>query len=303
MMQSIDVGERPVHVVPLDGPYLPVIIADRNPQSLGIFSFSSSESIPGPRICTLQLPDLRPGERLGWCDLVVSQLPHKSEGHFRADPEHRMIALTRRILGPDCNYTSVLLIPCAALRAQMSAAMSAQGVTSRAPSNSGALPPVPIVPWRDWGPPACLHLRSEVRPAGQRTPAMITMLPFGSRMPLVVSTNTSPIRASICVVDINPLAARYANSILRRTVTARDSADESPEAPKAIVAPEDMERVLPGVTVDPECSAIPHAIYRFELPVSPTQRPLGHTIRRVQMNMTGFTVTVSSACSSFSVWI
>ena len=299
MMQSIDVGERPVHVVPLDGPYLPMIIADRNPQSLGIFSFSPS--IPGPRICTLQLPDLRPGERLGWCDLVVSQLPPKSEGHFHADPEHRMIALTRRILGPDCNYTSVLLIPYAALCAQMNAAISAQGV--RALSDSGALPPVPIVPWRDWGPPACLHLRLEVRPAGQRTPAMITMLPFGSRMPLVVSTNTYPIRASICVVDINPLAARYANSILRRRRTARDSADESPGSPMAIVAPEDMERVLPGVTVDPECSVIPHIIYRLELPVSPTERPLGHTIRRVQMNMTGFTVTVSSACLSFSVWI
>ncbi|KAM5536880.1 hypothetical protein V8D89_009427 [Ganoderma adspersum] len=251
--------------------------------SLDIHSFSPS--VPDPRICTLQLPDLLPGESPGLCHLVASQVSQTHEGHFRADPEPRMIALTYHIRGPaDSIHTSILLIPCAILHTQAHAAMSMQAVSAR--SDAGGPSPVRVVPWKDWGPSACLHLRVPVRPEESVSRSTI-LIPHGSRMPLVISYSANPNHASIYVVDINPLAARYARSVLRGT--AAQGVDESP-GETAIVAPEDMERVLPGV-VEPECSAIPYAVYRFELPDSPTEWPNGHTIRRVQMNMTGFTVT------------
>ena len=47
--------------------------------------------------------------------------------------------------------------------------------------------------------------------------------------------------------------------------------------------------VLPGI-VDPSCSKIPYAVYRFKLPYDPEQ---WEKIHLVVMSMTGFTVKVS----------
>ncbi|PIL34975.1 hypothetical protein GSI_02762 [Ganoderma sinense ZZ0214-1] len=254
---------------------------------LAVHSFSAS--IPNP-ICILRLPDIPPGEPDGLYELVASQLLQTSEGYFRPDPEHSIVAVSRRIREGDDASGSFLLIPCGALRAQARSGVSSQGITTAADSAGGphmtvAAPQVRVVIWEDWGPTACLHLRLPVD--YQHFITHSSWLPFGSRMPLVVPDSADVNRTSICVFELNPLAARYARSLV-----AGRTKDESELRATAIVAPEDLESVLPGVSVDPDCSAIPYAVYRFALSDSPTEEPRGDwPIRRVQMDMTGFTVT------------
>ena len=59
---------------------------------------------------------------------------------------------------------------------------------------------------------------------------------------------------------------------------------------KATAIVEDIGAALSGV-IDPECSAIPYVVYRFQLPYMPWEFP----IVAVRMSMTGFTVTVSAS--------
>ncbi|PIL34979.1 hypothetical protein GSI_02766 [Ganoderma sinense ZZ0214-1] len=218
-----------------------------------------------------------------------------------ADPDLSMVVLKRHIGNLDGSlggeHTSYLLIPFSVLRAQAHRASTTRkdSESARTDPDGGEepwttmsqLPVQAAVPWKDWGPRACLHLRLPVRPEGT-----IPCLPFSSRLPLVVSDSTNLDRASIFVFDINPLAARHAKRILAER--GRDHGRNSEGT--AIVAPEDLEGVLPRGAVDPECSAIQYVVYRFALPCSPTptEGPArnGRAIRMVRMNMTGFTITL-----------
>ena len=117
------------------------------------------------------------------------------------------------------------------------------------------------------------------------------MVPFGSRLPLVVFDSPSFRRASVYVLDVNPVAARPQRQAL---AVAHGGGSRGPRktGAKAMAVAGRVDRVLRDV-VDPECARFPFAAYRFELPYTPQDWRVGHVIQSVVMSMTGFTVKVS----------
>ncbi|KAI1790003.1 hypothetical protein LXA43DRAFT_540985 [Ganoderma leucocontextum] len=276
VISRIDVGTQSVpDVIRLDSSRL--LVTRKPPESPYLHIYSISPSAPNRPMCTLQLPGLNSGERLMGYKISSSLRPPALEGHFRADPLLSILVLTCRIRGPEGEYITHLLIPSTTLLAQVDAALDSPD--SREHPDT---PPVPV-PWKDWGPHGCLRLH--VHLASGHVPddiALIpSLIPSGSRMPLVWFEDPNVKRASVYVFEINPLAARHA-----RLLAARSDGSQA----TAVVG--DVEAALPGV-VDPECSAIPYVVYRFRLPYSPLERHHWHRIRSVDMSMTGFTVRVS----------
>ncbi|KAM5541132.1 hypothetical protein V8D89_005061 [Ganoderma adspersum] len=281
-----DVGTRLVHVVPLGHPYLLVIPKTfEDYPHLNIYSIPTSDT-PNHIICTLRLPseNLEPDERVVWHEVYSGDRPYTSGGHFRADLSLSMVVLTFYIRGPQGDHETHYLVPRATFLTQIRAAESRQIDTDtdsgKAAAQSGSVESVPV-PWADWGPQGCLRLRLSY--ARSRRAMLI---PFGSRMPLVVfDDGPESGSASVFVFDISPLAARRTRQLVAGSGT--DS-----ESTRGIV--ENIGEVLPGV-VDPDCSRIPFVAYRFKLPDDPGEWQFGHTIRSVVMSMTGFTVKFAAA--------
>ncbi|KAM5543322.1 hypothetical protein V8D89_003196, partial [Ganoderma adspersum] len=264
VISRIDVGSWPVHVIPLDHPYL-LVLPDVKPYpDFRIYTFAASAQ-PSSHICTLRLPDLDPAQHILWHHICTSRRPPPSEGSFRADPAHWMIAFVLRSNLGRQRFTTYLLIPRATLSAQIRAAEARDVVSELS------------VPWQDWGSRGCLRLRL------RRTPfrCILRLVPFGSRMPFVAFEPSSFQSGSVYVFDLNPLAARRE----RQAVLSSQCGGLGSECRTTAVV-EDVEEALPGV-VDPECSAIPYVVYRFDL-----ADVLG--ITAVVMSMTGFMVLVST---------
>ncbi|PIL34951.1 hypothetical protein GSI_02738 [Ganoderma sinense ZZ0214-1] len=251
---------------------LPEISRSLPSQHLNIYRLSTSNASSGPPV-TLQLPDVRlnRGEHVVSYQLLSSRYSPDPEAHFCTDPSHSMIVLTYYIRGQDDEYASHLLIPHSALLAQVK--IMADSTGSPAPLD-GLRGPSPV-PWEDWGALRCLRLRVPLAHPGWVHHT--SLIPWGSRMPVVAFCGTSPV---VYVVDINPFVARHA--LTRRHDL--DSNLESEAAATAIVG--DVETALPGV-FDPDCATIPYVVYRFKIPHS----AWGAAIRVVRMSMTGFTVT------------
>ena len=293
------------------------MVSDRRGPPQFIQVYSTSPSMPPGPVCILQLPTYwqnPAGERfLSWnLQLHTGDDATTPGGHFRADPSSSMVVLSVVFAGTttEGDYTSpyYLLIPHATLSAQIRA--SEERCVPRDHDDDSHNPKpwsqrdrddAPrkrfIAPWSEWVPQGCLHLR------GQRTRGYIQATPFGSRMPLIVfeGPGADISRTSVYVFDVNPLVARHARQVLatRQHAHGEHGLDLVPMG-AAIV--EDVEAVLPGV-VDPECSTIPHVVYRFPLPFSPSEdwQRSRSPIQSVEMNMMGFTVKVrirtSCACS------
>ncbi|KAM5541121.1 hypothetical protein V8D89_005050 [Ganoderma adspersum] len=277
VISRIDVGAWPAHVIPLDHPYLLVLPNVKPYPEFSIYTFATSA--PNSLVCTLQLPELHPAQHISWHDICTSRRPPPSAGHFRADPAHWMIAFALYTGLGRHRLTSHLLIPRATLAAQIRAAEARQRERDAGGGVSES-----SVPWQDWGPRGCLRLRL------LRTPfsGILRLVPFGSRMPFVVFELPTVESRSVYVFDLNPLAARHARQSLSSPSPSRGDGSGPAGAGAGAGAGEiveDVEAALPGV-VDPECSAIPYVVYRFDLPDR-----LG--IRSVVMNMTGFMVVLS----------
>ena len=276
-MQRIDFGTRQVEVVPWGDAHILVTPADAVPPQY-IHLYSLSTPTPNRPLLTLQLPkfDLNPGETLYGVTMKTSLHTSAPGGHFRADPEQSMLLLTHQVLPEDSHpdnmnirSSSHVLIPYATLRRQLDAVT----IESDSADRESSGPPAPIL-WQDWGSRTSLRLR--VRPKrelGADLDDLVTSIPLGSRLPVVVLDGSSS--ASMYVFDIDPLAARYA-----RGMSQGDGSEST-----AIV--EDVEAALPGV-VDPDCAGVPFVVYRFTLP------PSDRWIREVQMSLTGFAVKVSA---------
>ena len=281
-----------VHVVPLDHPYLLVIPKTfEGYPHLNIYSFLSSDN-PSHIVCTLRLPseNLEPEERITWHEVYSGDRPYTSQGHFAADMSLSMVALTFYIRGPQGDHETHYLIPRATFLAQIHAA--ARESLGQSQTDSGNSPvkaqsePV-SVPWADWGPQGCLRLRLSYALSRRAI-----LIPFGSRMPLVVFDGPESRSASVFVFDIGPLAARRRRQVLAAPQDDCESMPELTEPGSTMGIIENVEEVLPGV-VDPECSRIPFVAYRFKIPDDPGEWQFGHTVRSVVMSMTGFTVKVS----------
>ncbi|KAM5542833.1 hypothetical protein V8D89_003497 [Ganoderma adspersum] len=261
VISRIDVGSWPVHVIPLDHPYL-LVLPDVKPYpDFRIYTFATSA--PRSHICMLQLPDLDPTQHILWHHICTSRRPPPSEGSFRANPAHWMIAFALRSNLGRQRFTTYLLIPRATLSAQIRAAEARDVVSELS------------VPWQDWGSRGCLRLRL------RRTPfrCILRLVPFGSRMPFVAFEPSSFQSGSVYVFDLNPLAARRERqAVLSSHWQCGGLGSEC----RTTAVVEDVEEALPGV-VDPECSAIPYVVYRFDL-----ADVLG--ITAVVMGMTGFMV-------------
>ena len=100
------------------------------------------------------------------------------------------------------------------------------------------------------------------------------------------------------VFDVDPLSAHRRSRRRQRLAAhhpeggdSNSNAGDSQPGSTAII--DDIEAVLPGV-VDPECARIPYVAYRFKLPYDPAEWQVGHMIQSMVMNMTGFTVKVST---------
>ncbi|KAM5541124.1 hypothetical protein V8D89_005053 [Ganoderma adspersum] len=278
VISRIDVGIKVVNVVPLEDPYLLIIpdASETYPESLRIYNFSPHD-IPGCRVCALQLPgeNLKPEEYIRSHLIYTGDRPQTSEGHFLPDLSRSVVTLTLYIEGLQVEHeTHYLIVPRTILLAHMQAAESRQTLGT----DSGDR--VHSIPWEDWGPQGCLRLRSRHSPQW----SLLRLVPFGSRFPLVVFDDADSRIASVYVFDINPLAARYQRQILAES---RDDPKAEERGPTAVI--DNIEEVLPGV-VDPQCSSIPYAAYRFKLQYDPTEWPEGHEIRSVVMSTTGFTV-------------
>ncbi|PIL34968.1 hypothetical protein GSI_02755 [Ganoderma sinense ZZ0214-1] len=215
--------------------------------------------------------------------MCTSRHPPVPEGHFHDDPSMSTVVLTHHIdtespTHPTRSRVSHLLIPCAALRAQIRVIFDSD-------SKPDPLAPPRLVPWRDWGPHASLRLMLPVHPHPNHISKYVSLVPYGSRMPVVTFDDAGCTRASVYVFDINPLVARHSKHIL----TQVQSGSGNMTTTTAIV--EDVEAALPGV-VDPENSAIPFVMYRFGIPLPAMVGSTWRVIEAVRMSMTGFTVTV-----------
>ena len=326
-------------IIPLDPPYLllfPAFYAGFTsvPQlhlNLAIYNFMpspspspESEPIPARHVCTLELPPPKPEEPITWSHAHTGDRAEETTGHFRADPSQSIVVLHTCIKSFDSDNESkcntYVLIPRATFASQIRVADSTHS-TQRQDMHSSASPnlPMPVpapvsVPWADWGPRGCLRLRRWSAISQDRA----TLIPFGSRMPMVVFDGPEE-SASVYVFDVNPLVAR---SVLAAPSRRRAAANEDNNRPgnkegqedgegtsdpqSAVVAAlpravtvtglvdrEDIEMVLPGV-VDPECAAIPYVLYRFPLPYpSHEESEVPPEICKVTMSMAGFTVEVS----------
>ena len=267
-----------MHIIPLDDPYL-LVLPDVKPYpDFRIYTFAASA--PRRHICTLQLPNPDPAQRILWHHICTSRRPPPSEGHFRADPAHWMITFALHSDLGGQRLTSYLLIPRATLAAQIRAA-EVRDIASELS--------VPV-PWQDWGPRGCLRLR-------QRRPpfrGILRLVPFSLRMPFVAfePSNSNFQSVSVYVFDLNPRAARPRDehtllaSVFSPQRGGPDFRPGTTTTTKAAVV-EDVEVALPGA-VDPACSAIPYIVYRFALPDA-------LRIRSVAMCMTGFMVLVSAS--------
>ena len=313
-----------VFIIPLDEPYLllfpSVSSATRTPEryaNISIYSFSpspspcpESEHVSGRHVCMLELPPVRPGEHITWSRAHTGDHTAEAAGHFRADPA-RLIVILHICIQPlegggyADEYPTYILIPRATLAAHIRAASS----TLRHSTSRTAHPPV-SVPWAEWGPPGCLRLR----PRSALFQSDAELAAFGSRMPVVVFDGPEEESASVYVFDVNPLVARSVLAARRATGERKEGEDredgdeETPNLergvnilPRAVTVTavvdgsgDIIEEVLPGV-VDPECAAIPYAVYRFPLPFfRGVQAPAAPLICEVTMGMAGFTVKVST---------
>ncbi|PIL34943.1 hypothetical protein GSI_02730 [Ganoderma sinense ZZ0214-1] len=301
VISRINVGTLLVNIIPLDYPYLLVIpkALEAHPQSLAIYNFSRApahESDIEPserRVCTLQLPaeTLEPEERIRSHRIYTGDRPQTREGHFLPDPSHSVVVLTFFIACPhpedprDAERETHLLIPRATLLAHIRAAESESRQSKIQKNNSDAT----AVPWAEWGPHAdgCLRLRGQRRAPWSLTRGLVCV-PCGSRFPLVAFDDPDDECkiASVCVFDVNPLAARRRRQMLARREDGTDDV-RSGEGSTAIV--DDIEEMLPGV-VDADCSRIPWVAYRFRLPYNPEEWPYGHVMDSVVMTMTGFAI-------------
>ena len=313
-----------VSIIPLDEPYLllfpsfspgPTRMPECHP-NLSIYSFfpsasPSSESAPmaGRHVCTLELPTPRPGEHVTWSRAHSGdRRADETTGHFRTDPSRSIVVLYINIqpIEGDSDddrdeYASYLLIPRATLAAQIRAAESTWDHLDGKLGDT-ANPPMLSVPWADWGPSGCLRLRP-------RNPLFyddVDLTAFGSRMPVVMFDGPEKKSASVYVFDVNPLVAR--SVLAARSTTGDEEKKDEREVPDltvdgdalfrpvnatAVVDREDIEEVLPGI-VDPDCAAIPYAVYRFPLPhYEGAELPVLPEIREVTMSLAGFTVEVS----------
>ena len=248
--------------------------------------YDLSPSIPDHPLCAVQLPNLtlNSGERILDRGMSTSHHPRIPEGHFRTDPSMSMVVLRHYIEGPERQErASYLLIPRAALLTQIRKLVGSAHASPHEPPT--------LIPWTDWGPRACLRLRAPPR----RRFDPIFLVPYGSQMPMLVFDDPERTRASVYVLDINPLSARHALHTARTAQqSASPSGSEDMLTPTAVVV--DVETALPGI-VDPGCAAIPFVVYRFPLPLPPPDGPArwasASRICAVRMSMTGFTVTVS----------
>ncbi|PIL34955.1 hypothetical protein GSI_02742 [Ganoderma sinense ZZ0214-1] len=204
-------------------------------------------------------------------------------GHFRADPSLSMVVLTYKGRGAHGALTTHLLIPLTTILAQIRRAVAPQCEGATADDSEQVPQPPPSaptpVPWEDWGAGGCLRLR--LPNGAYRMLPKPHVIPFSSRIPIVVYHDDRFRSVSIYVVDINPLAARHA------------LATRSHGSAQATAVVEDEEGTLPGV-VDPECSAIPYVVYHFPLPDVPPERPMGYRIWSVETTMTGFAISLTN---------
>ena len=326
-------GEALISVVPLDEPYLLLLPSTRMPRldqntdpSVRIYSFfpSSSKSLAGRHVCTLQLLPTPPGEHMLWSEARTGDRTEETTGHFRADPSRSVVALYTVLAGTDIEnnieYATCLLVPRTTLSAHIHAAESTSGQTdpggdhdvgSEATPDEPEPEPTPLsVPWADWGPRGCLRLHLRGPRLGSLYKGFWT--PFGSRLPVAIFDGPQNASASMYVFDVNPFVVRSLERDRVRTAPRRgrdgseldskgvnvdhDDADASvprPAGAGATAVVEDIEEALPGV-VDPECAAILYAVYRFPLPYSRLGLgPVTPGIRRAMMSMAGFTVQVS----------
>ncbi|PIL34974.1 hypothetical protein GSI_02761 [Ganoderma sinense ZZ0214-1] len=278
--QRIDLGATDQTFVELDDAFILVLPRHSDSGSehhLSVYSLTPSAS--SHPLCFLELPPvtLSQGERLVDHIVGTSRHPAAPEGHFQVDPSMSMVVVAHYIESeetwptPNPYRITQLLIPCATLLNQI------RLVVDLDPASFG--PPV-LVPWQGWGLHGSLRLLMPVYPHPDELGYSISMVPYGSRMPLVTFDDPGYTRASVYVFDINPLTARHA-----RLALAAQSESGARTTATAIV--EDVEAALPGV-VDPDIKGIPFVVYRFELP---PQRPDWPMIRAVRMSMTGFTVT------------
>ncbi|PIL34981.1 hypothetical protein GSI_02768 [Ganoderma sinense ZZ0214-1] len=269
MVSRIEFGTQPVEVLSWDDTYLLVIPVDFDAsQRLDIYSIA--QSVPSLPLRTLQLPDfnLNHGESVVLHKMNSSFYSSAPEGHFRADPSQCMVVLMHHVRGESGDeYASHLLIPYATLRPQIDAMCNSMD------SDSNCNPPLSLasVPWQDWGANGCLRLRVP------HSIHHIRLIPSGSRIPIVAYEGPFE---SVYMIDLNPLAARHSHG------QRRADSDLGYTEGKATAVVDDVDAALPGV-VDPECSAIPYVVYRFQLPYMPWEHP----IRAVRTSMTGFTVT------------
>ncbi|PIL34965.1 hypothetical protein GSI_02752 [Ganoderma sinense ZZ0214-1] len=291
----IDLATRPMHVVLLDPSYLLVTPRDDCPRSRYLTIFSISPTVPSRPLCTLQLPGdhkVDPEQPLSLFTMVMSPSSSPPGGHFRADPSMSMVVLTYEgWQGAHGILTTYLLIPFTTILAQIRPVAPHRGggatADEQVPHPAPYDPPAPI-PWEDWGARGCLRLRPQTGAYAMLPQPRV--IPFSSRIPIVVYHDPLFRNVSIYVVDINPLAARHASSQAR-------AAHESDRGATAVAVVEDVEGALPGV-VDPECSAIPYVVYRFPLrDVSGPRwngRPLRCSIWLVEMTMTGFALSLTT---------
>ena len=290
VVQRVDLGTWPVHVALLGDSYLVVTphgIGHSETSRCNLSIYGISPSIDISHLCILQRPDdtyLDHGEHIVSFKMVASQSSSTPGGHFRADPSQSMVFLTYegRVGLNGSAFTDYFLIPHVTILSQVHAAISRRGDVQV--GDQPDAPPV-LVRWEDWGARECLRLRLQGRRPSfvHRVPRVI---PFGSRMPLLVYHDRNFQKATLYVFDINPLAARYA-----RAVAAQG------EATQATAVVEDVEQTLPGV-VDPQCSAIPYVVYRFPLPPPSPERGHWNAVWSIEMTMTGFALPVSLLPSS-----
>ncbi|PIL28690.1 hypothetical protein GSI_08734 [Ganoderma sinense ZZ0214-1] len=275
VISRIDIGTALANVVPLDYPYFLVLPRElEGDPHLSIYSCSPT---PGHPICALRLrdEDLQDDERIDWHTIHTGDRPQPSEGHFHADFSQSTVVLQFFITGRAGERETHYLIPRATLLAHI---LDAE---SRA---DGDRPKVRSVPWADWGPRGCLRLCLRCPHAVERA----LMLPFGSRLPLLVVNESDFRSAAVYVFDVNPLIARHQRRVL---ATRQHDSSRSEESGRMGII-EDIEAVLPGV-VDPHCARIPYVAYRFPLPRGPVGWRLGHMVSAVIMSMTGFTVKMA----------
>nr|VWO99672.1 Tetrahydroxynaphthalene reductase (EC (T4HN reductase) (THNR) [Ganoderma boninense] len=281
-VSRIDLGMQRAEMVLLDDTH--VVVLPENAEwlpSQQIHIYSLSPPAASRPLATLQLPDLplTPGERVVSYQLITSRHPPDPEAHFTADLSQSMIVLTQYIRGQDGEYVSHLLMPCSKLLAQAKlAADTARDSPAPSDSDSNELP-IPV-PWQAWGARGCLRLR--VRPAHPEWVNHTSLIPWGSRMPVVAFHGSSP---AVYVIDLNPSVARHARTLRDALSSSSDSESDSEAKGTATAIVEDVEAALPGV-FDLGCAATPYVVYRFAVPNCLG----GAAMRVVRMSMTGFTI-------------